>query len=152
MIDASGSEREQQIEQVNVVLDEIGAGELPLLEVCNKIDLLDGERTQPMLQRDATGRVERIWLSAQNNQGLDLLLSAIAERLSQEVFNGTLCLPPAAGRLRAKFFAEQAVRHEEQGDDGSSLLSVHLPKLDLERLLRSEGWQIEAFLAQHSQD
>jgi len=150
VIDASSSEKEQQMEQVTAVLKEIGAGELPLLEVCNKIDLLEEQRTQPLLQRDASGNVARIWLSAQNGQGLTLLLKAIAERLSQEVFRGTLRLPGQAGRLRAKFFAQNAVRGEEQGDDGSSLLSVHLPKLELERLLRSEGWQPEPFLAQHA--
>jgi len=149
VIDASGSEKEQQMEQVTAVLNEIGAGELPLLEVCNKIDLLDDERAQPLLQRDTNGNVVRIWLSAQNGQGLALLLKAIAERLSQEVFSGILRLPGQAGRLRAKFFAQNAVRAEEQDDDGSSVLCVHLPQLELERLLRSEGWQPEHFLAQH---
>jgi len=149
VIDASGNEKEQQMEQVSAVLTEIGAAELPMLDVFNKIDLLESERSTPILQRNAHGCAERIWLSAQNGQGLEMLLEAIAERLGQAVFSGTLRLPGEAGRLRAKFFAQNAVRNETQDDDGSSLLSVQLPQLDLERLLRSEGLQPEPFLAQH---
>jgi len=149
VIDASGTERDEQIEQVNAVLQEIGAGELPLLEVCNKIDLLHGELATPSLQRDASGRAVRVFLSAQNGQGLELLEQAIAERLGQDVFVGHLRLPGALSRLRARFFAQGAVRSEESSEDGSSLLSLHLPKLELERLIRAEGWQVEPFLAQH---
>jgi len=151
VIDSSGSEREQQMQQVALVLDEIGASELPVLEVYNKIDLLQEERTQPMLQKDADGLSARIWLSVQTGQGLELLLAAIAERLGKNIFSGTLRLPGASGRLRAKFFAQNAVRHESRDDDGSSLLSVHLPRFELERLLHSEGWQPGLFLQQHEQ-
>ncbi|MBX9756969.1 MAG: GTPase HflX, partial [Pseudomonadaceae bacterium] len=61
VIDAHEPERLAQIEQVLVVLGEIGAQNLPILEVYNKVDLLEG--VEPQIQRDAEGRPQRVWLS-----------------------------------------------------------------------------------------
>src|SRR5690606_12156913 len=49
VIDAHEPERDEQIEQVLAVLTEIGAHELPILEVYNKVDLLEG--IEPQIQR-----------------------------------------------------------------------------------------------------
>jgi GTPase len=85
------------------VLGEIGANELPLLEVYNKLDLL--EDVEPQIQRDAAGRPQRVWLSARDGRGLDLLRQAVAELLGADVFSGTLRLPQQLSRLRAQLFA-----------------------------------------------
>ena len=61
VVDAATEEREDNIEQVEEVLDEIGAGEVPRLEVFNKLDLLE---QAPRIDRDADGRPCRVWLSA----------------------------------------------------------------------------------------
>ena len=70
----TASELQKQIEQVLAVLGEIGADSLPLLEVYNKVDLLEG--VEPQIQRDANGRPERVWLSARDGRGLPLLKQA----------------------------------------------------------------------------
>lgn len=67
VIDAHEPERMAQIEQVMVVLGEIGAQDLPILEVYNKLDLLEG--VDPQIQRDADGKPQRVWLSAREGRG-----------------------------------------------------------------------------------
>ena len=47
VVDASSPEYEGQIEAVQEVLDQIGAQDIPRLEVFNKVDLLDGEARTP---------------------------------------------------------------------------------------------------------
>lgn len=148
VIDAHEPERDQQIEQVSAVLEEIGAHELPLLEVYNKIDLLDG--VEPQIQRDGSGRPQRVWLSARDGRGLELLRQAIAELLGEDLFVGTLCLPQRYGWLRAQFFAMGVVQSEGHDEQGDSLLSVRLPRVELNRLVSREGWQPAEFLAQHT--
>ena len=81
VIDAHEPERMAQIEQVMVVLGEIGAQDLPILEVYNKLDLLEG--VEPQIQRDADGKPQRVWLSAKDGTGLDLLKQAVAELLGR---------------------------------------------------------------------
>ena len=51
-----------QIEQVMVVLGEIGAQDLPILEVYNKLDLLEG--VEPQIQRDENGKPQRVRTAA----------------------------------------------------------------------------------------
>ena len=148
VIDSHEPERDQQIDQVLRVLGEIGADQLPMLEVYNKIDLLEG--VEPQIQRDGEGKPQRVWLSAREGKGLDLLRQAIAELLGEDLFVGTLCLPQRLGRLRAQFFELGAVQEETHDERGASLLSVRLPRIELNRLVSREGLQPSEFLAQHT--
>ena len=148
VIDAADEERTSNIEQVHLVLDEIGALELPILEVYNKIDLLDD--FEPRIQRDENGVAVRVWLSAQNGGGLDLLAQAIAERLGEDVVQHSLVLEHDEARLRAQFYAAGAVTSERIAEDGRQLLQLRLPRADFNRLLKREGWQPDAFLEQHT--
>jgi len=148
VIDAHEPERDQQIEQVLAVLGEIGAQELPMLEVYNKVDLMDG--IEPQIQRDADGRPQRVWVSAREGLGLDLLRQAVAELLGDDLFVGTLCLPQSLGRLRAQFFQLGAVQRESHDEEGGSLLEVRLPRIELNRLISREGLPLNAFLEQHT--
>jgi len=148
VVDAHEPEREAQIEQVMTVLGEIGADSLPILEVYNKLDMLEG--IEPQIQRDAEGKPQRVWVSARDGRGLDLLRQAIAELLEDDLFVGTLRLPQGFGRLRAQFFALNAVQGEEHDEEGSSLLVVRLPRVELNRLLSREGLRSDEFLEQHT--
>ncbi|SDJ27487.1 ribosome rescue GTPase HflX [Pseudomonas indica] len=148
VIDAHEPERMAQMEQVMAVLGEIGAEGLPMLEVYNKLDLLDG--MEPQLQRDAEGKPQRVWLSARDGRGLDLLRQAIAELLGDDLFVGTLQLPQQLGRLRSQFFAMGAVLSEGHDEAGSSLLEVRLPRVELHRLVSRAGLQPNEFLEQHT--
>ncbi len=148
VIDAHEPERDLQIEQVYAVLREIGADSLPTLEVYNKIDLLTD--VTPQIQRDDQGKPVRVWLSAREGLGLDLLHQAISELLGEDLFIGTLCLPQRLGRLRAQLFAQGAVQGESHDEDGAILLQVRLPRADLNRLLSRDGWDPQAFIAQHT--
>lgn len=148
VIDAHEPERMAQIEQVLAVLGEIGADSLPLLEVYNKVDLLEG--VEPQIQRDAEGKPQRVWLSAQDGSGLDLLREALAELLGSDMFAATLRLPQQLGRLRAQFFALGVVQQESYDEQGSSLLAVRLPRSELNRLVSREGWESDAFIQQHT--
>jgi len=148
VIDAADEERESNVDQVHHVLGEIGALELPMLEVYNKIDLIDG--FEPQIQRDEDGVAVRVWISAQQGRGLDLLAQAIAERLGDDIVQERIQLDYAEARLRAQFYAAGAVLGEQIGEDGRQQLEVRLQRSDFNRLLKREGWQPEQFLQQHT--
>ena len=76
VVDASSPGRDQQIDEVNKVLLEIGADQIPQLMVLNKIDV---NGLAPGLERDEYGRIARIWVSARSGEGFDLLREALAE-------------------------------------------------------------------------
>jgi GTP-binding protein HflX len=137
VVDAADPERGARIEQVESVLSEIGAQDVPRLQVFNKIDLRDGETAH--VENDAEGLPVRVFLSARSGEGLDLLRTAIAQRLYPDLLEEELRLPPSAAKLRAQLFALHAVRSETVDDDGSLLLRVRLPYSRLVRLCREAG-------------
>ena len=132
VIDSAADERMHYIEQVDEVLEEIGASELPQIRVYNKIDLLGME---PRIDRDDSGSPIAVWLSAQTGDGCELLHQAISELLGEEVIQGELILSPADGRLRARLFEQNAVGGEQYREDGTSVLEVRIPASDLLRIL-----------------
>ena len=76
VVDANNANRDDQIAEVNKVLAEIGAAEIPQVLVFNKIDLQD---IPPSVQRDEYGKIARVFLSAKSGSGLDGLRLAMAE-------------------------------------------------------------------------
>ena len=75
VVDASSPARHEQIEQVNQVLGEIGADQIPQILVYNKIDRAALEAG---VQQDDCGTIRRVALSAQTGAGLSLLRDALA--------------------------------------------------------------------------
>ncbi len=133
VIDVAAGAREDNIYQVQAVLEEIGAQDIPQLQVFNKLDLLEQE---PRIDYDEHGVPERVWLSAATGAGCDLLLQAIGERVGADMVEEELHLQPQQGRLRAALYQMGAVAAEQYGDDGTAHLSVRLPRADWNRLMK----------------
>ncbi|MEO5962662.1 MAG: ribosome rescue GTPase HflX [Thermomonas sp.] len=130
VIDADDPLRDERISQVDEVLAEIGAGEIPQLMVFNKIDRIEGASARIDQRGDERTAV---WLSARDGMGLDLLRQALGERLGLQRLVGEVMLPTDAGRLRARLHALDAVRAEDHDADGWRL-QVDLPIADALRL------------------
>src|SRR5690606_38716774 len=81
---------------------------------------------------------ERVWISARDGLGLDLLREALAERMAQRRIVAELELPPDAGRLRARLHALDAVRGESHDEHGWRL-RVDLSEADAARLAAQPG-------------
>ena len=137
VVDASSDERDENMAQVNLVLEEIGAENLPQLLVFNKIDLLDG--MSPRIDRDEAGVPIRVWVSALSGEGLDLLHEALAERASSDMIHHVLSLPASAGKLHAQLFQAGAVNQDEIQETGGWKMDVTLRRADWESLVKYEA-------------
>ena len=115
VIDVSDVDSQEYRKQVNKVLADIGAQDIPQLIVFNKIDLLEVE---PRIDRDEHQQIKGVWISAKTGAGLDLLVQAMADRFQQETMHGWLELSPQAGRIRARLFEIGAVLQERVDDLG----------------------------------
>ena len=144
VIDVADNRRKENIEEVQSVLKEIEADEIPQLLVYNKIDLL--EDVKPRIDFNDEGVPIRVWLSAQTGEGTELLLEAISKLLAKKVFAHTLCVPPASGKLRGALFNLNGVKQENYDEQGNWLLDVRIPQVDWERLKKEQGANIEQFI------
>jgi GTPase len=136
VVDVANEAHDYYIEQVNEVLTEIGAEDIPCILVMNKIDLVEG--FEPRVDRGENGKPVRVWVSAKSGEGIDVLLSAVSEMLGHDVVSRQLTLGPEHGRLRAKLYSRGAVHTETTDEHGRTVLTIRLPRLDFERLLKED--------------
>jgi GTP-binding protein HflX len=140
LIDASDPNRWQRVRQVNSVLKQLDADQVPQIRVYNKIDKLDrGARMTN--NRPGAGRSLR--LSAVTGEGLPQLRDAIVNRLRQKTTQCSVHLQSAQGRQRAKLFELGAVLNERVLEDGSWSLDLRMAEKDLRRFLKRENLNTE---------
>jgi GTPase len=136
VVDAADPERSHRIDQVNSVLEEVGAGGLPQIEIFNKCDLLE---ETPHEEVDEQGQARRIWLSARTGAGTELLIAAMGRFLGPSITHCRVRLGPSFGRARARLYAVGAVQSETMCDDGEMELELSMPTLAFEQFCRSEA-------------
>ena len=86
IVDTASSNRDEQITQVNKVLSEIGAANVPQILIHNQIDRVGLE---PSLRRNEYGKIDMIHVSAKTGEGFDLLRQAMAEHYKYLQFLST---------------------------------------------------------------
>ncbi len=144
VVDADDPLRDERMAQVDAVLHDIDAGDIPQLLVFNKIDRIEG--ASPRIDRREHA-ASAVWLSARDGNGLGLLRDALCERLGLQRITGLIQLLTDAGRLRARLHALGAVRDETHDADGWQV-QVDLPVSDATRLAaQADGAPLRALLA-----
>jgi len=136
VVDASDPERQFRVEQVNQVLDEIGAADVGQIVIYNKIDRLDN--CEARCERNSDGVATQIWLSAVNGTGIDLLYEVLAEQLSLKKIHQWVRVPVQAGDLRARLFAQALVLQEQYADNGDSLIEIQMPAQHFTQLAQAD--------------
>lgn len=139
VIDCASPQRAVCIAEVNDVLAQIGASEIPQIEIYNKVDLL--EDVLPHVERGDDGLVTRVWISAQNGDGIDLLADAMAEFFHQGHVRHTIYLKPENGRIRSLLYRVANVLSEEILEQGGWKMEVEMHRREYDRLVSKEELQ-----------
>lgn len=82
VVDASNPNRDEQIEEVNKILKEIGADDIPQILILNKIDLADLATGSKGCVRDEYDRISLIRLSAKTGEGIEFVRQALTEAMA----------------------------------------------------------------------
>ncbi|MDO4434919.1 MAG: GTPase HflX [Cardiobacteriaceae bacterium] len=125
VIDSHDAERIEREAVVNQVLKEIGAEQVPVVKVYNKIDLT-GESAR--LDYDEHGKLYRAHLSALTGEGVLAFQSALFSYFTGDYEYGWLKLAPDEGKIRAALFREQAILEEYLDEFGHYRLLIKLDK------------------------
>lgn len=138
--DVANPQTEEQRDEVNRVLRELGLGRLVdgglVIEVLNKVDLLSPERREPVLNQVARDPGQ-IAVSAWTGEGIDGLLRAIEERLATGRSQRDILLAPEDGASLAWLYRHGEVLSREDGEDGIRL-SVRMSPADIARFERRQ--------------
>lgn len=124
VVDCTDTRKLDNIQAVNEVLQEIQADSVPTLLVYNKIDQV--ENLAPHIEYDEQNRPIAVYISAHQQQGIELLTDAIRQRLSKNMLHLRLNLPPQEGQIRHWLYEMGCIRQELISEQGEFLLEINL--------------------------
>ncbi|TDJ29509.1 MAG: GTPase HflX [Gammaproteobacteria bacterium] len=123
VVDCADESRHEKIEAVNRVLEEIDAAQVPQIMIYNKIDL-PGFKAR--IDSDEQGLTWRVWLSAINRQGFDLLFGLLRSRFSEQQQHFSLRLKADEGEIRGFLFNQGAIDSEAYQNNGDIDLKLSI--------------------------
>ena len=134
VVDASASDEalEEMIASVETVLVELGASDIPIELVVNKVDAVDALRRRRLANR-FPGAVQ---VSARTGAGLDELRARIAERFADRFEQVLLLVPYSDGSVLADLYALGAPIDERSDGPEGVLVRARLPRSELRRYAR----------------
>ena len=141
VVDVTAPDRNDRMRDVHEVLQALGAGEVPRLEVFNKCDALGPERLEAASgrARGAPGpdaRPVRVLASARTGAGMDAVVEAIRSHVGRSRVTRVARIPPSQGRLRAAIHACAHVLEETGAPDGASWMTFRIEPSAQARLER----------------
>ena len=124
VIDAAAPDRDRRMNAVRQVLEEVGALDVPMLEVYNKCDALTPDERRRLQDQDPSA----LCISALTGQGIDELLATITSRLALDVVRVTLTFDPGSPgdreRIARVYRHARVVLHETRDDQVSIVADV----------------------------
>ena len=137
--DIAHAESQAQRADVEGVLADLGIDTVPadshILEVWNKIDLLDDEQREDQLTAAHFAQRVPVAISAVTGEGIDALLAAIDKRLGNADALLRLTIPASDGRTLAWLYEEADVLERSTNDEGDTDLQLRIPSEKRERLV-----------------
>ena len=140
IIDVEQDGRQSRIDEVNEVIEMIGASNVPQIEVYNKIDMHSAQKKR--IEVSKYNKLTRVWLSSKTGDGVNFLLESITKHLNQHKKPHYIKLPISAGQLRAKLFDIGAVKREDTDNKDGWLLEVELEEFKLHKLCKEANLDI----------
>lgn len=134
VVDCADARKLENIQAVNEVLQEIQADSVPTLLVYNKIDQV--ENLAPHIEYDEQNRPIAVYISAHQQQGIELLTDAIRQRLSKNMLHLRLNLPPQEGQIRHWLYEMGCIRQEQISEQGEFLLEINLEQSEWKKILK----------------
>ncbi len=137
VIDQSDPNHLDRVNQVNAVLAEIGAENVPQILVYNKIDKSD---ISPGYQAGDLNpdypRNPLVWLSALNKIGLEYLHQALLDQFQDHHIAGTITVQLADGKLRSELYKQGAVVSDTNDENGNWLVDIHMNRIGFKQFCK----------------
>ncbi len=125
VVDASSPSMQRQVEAVELVLEEIGAANCPIIIALNKADLLPSDERIKL--SDMAANLPSVQVSALDGTGIDELLHAISDNLIAQFVALDVLIPYNRGDLVAQFHQFGTIEFESY-EQGGTHLCGHMPK------------------------
>jgi GTP-binding protein HflX len=142
VIDAANPERSRQIAAVKRVLDEVGALEVPSIDVYNKLDQVTGDEQRRLREGDPACAL----ISAKTGAGVDELLQMVASRLALDTRRITITFDSGKEfdrqQIARMYRVARVISHV--ATNGRVVIEADVPRRFIERLTTPLHQELEA--------
>lgn len=132
VIDAASAERDRQIGAVRRVLEEVGAAEVPVLDVYNKVDAITADERRRIGDRDPVAAA----ISARTGEGTESLIQTVASRVALDTHRVTIAFDDGKDfdrrQITRLYRVARVIRHVTT--DGRVVIEADVPRRYLKRL------------------
>ena len=132
VIDGASPERDRQVAAVRRVLEDVGAAEVPVLDVYNKADVLTPDEQRRIADRDPAAAV----ISARTGDGIDELIQMVASRLALDTRRITITFNSGAEfdqrQIARLYRVARVISHVAA--NGRVVIEADVPRRYIERL------------------
>ena len=132
VVDAASSERERQMTAVRRVLEEVGAADVPVIDVYNKIDVITADERRRLRERDPGSAL----ISARSGAGLEGLVQMVASRLALDTRRVTITFDGSKEadqeQIMRLYRVARVVSHV--ATNGRVVIEADVPRRFIERL------------------
>jgi GTP-binding protein HflX len=132
VIDASATDRPRRMDAVRKVLEEVGAVDVPLIDVYNKCDAITADERRRLQEQDPAA----LLISSLTREGLDELVDTVASRLALDVRRMTLTFDPDSPadreRIARVYRHAHVLVHETR--DGQISIVADIPRRLVDRI------------------
>ena len=135
VVDISDPDYRFKVSQVDILLEELGISQIPQIRINNKSDLKGYKDLALRSNKDT----QEIWISAEKNQGLDILRESISKILFEGIYKGWISLEASLGSIRSKLYSMGCILEENTNDAGLMFLNINIGNNELNNLLDIDG-------------
>ena len=136
VVDAADPDKDYKIEQVNLILEDLGVSEVPQVRALNKIDLLQGMQIMPTNNQHPETKI-----SSETKEGLDELKIIISESLFGNLLTGWINFSPMQANIRSKLFDTGCIIEEKIDSSGRNLSLVEITQTMLNKFENIENFK-----------
>jgi len=157
VVDLNDPQHMERIAQVNAVLEEIGAHEVPQILVFNKIDIQNRPADYWSAEESSShsyhsNHLAKVWLSAKERTGFDELRQALLDQFSDYYVVGQLQFSAHQGNLRASLYRKDAVLKDAIDEQGNWQVDIQMDRIGFLQWCKRHQFDPEALIVSSSSE
>ena len=138
VVDISDQDYKAKIDQVNIILEDLGVTEIPTLIVNNKCDAINPSNLKELKKK----KNDEIFISAENDKNFSELRLQIYKQLFNGFYNGWVSMENGLAKERSILFDMGCVQEERVSNCGKIFANIKISNKELDKFINLKGFEL----------
>tara|TARA_B100000902_G_C27303987_1_gene914373 strand:- start:920 stop:2221 length:1302 start_codon:yes stop_codon:yes gene_type:complete len=138
VVDISDEDYKVKIEEVNLILEELGVREIPTIIVNNKCDVINLSNLKELKKKNN----DEIFISAENDKNFKELRTLIYKKLFGDFYSGWISMDNSLAKERSILFDMGCIQEERISNCGKIFANVKISNKELDKFISLKGFEL----------